>query len=178
MSNSHKDLAKEIETRVIDYLESVNKAHPLIQHAAFDRICAAYNRDGDVCVFLSEGTSEQPEERVDYDIARNWIRDPVGQIYPSVSLPDFVEFEPDDHATAKALARMLEANQVAIPLAPRGNDDDDWQNFLDELIDVLKKSPATKAMIRAQLQAQAATVDYEQLIEEQESQNPLDDLDM
>lgn len=178
MSNSRKDLAKEIETKVIGHLESVNKAHLLVEHVAYSRLCVAYNRTGNVHAFLAEGTSERRNEHIDFDIARHWIADPVGLIYPPVSLSEFVEFEPGDRATEKALAKMLAANQVTVPPAPQGNDDVDWQNFFHDLLDLLKKSPVTKAMIRAELQAQAAAVDYELLIEEQESQTPLEDLDM
>lgn len=175
MSNFREVLAKESETKVIAYLGAVKKPHLLVQHAAFDRVCIAYNRTGNVHVFLAEEAGVHLKERVDFDIACDWITDPVGLIYPRVAVPEFDDCESGDHAAAKALAKVLTANQVNVPSAPEGDDETDWQNYLDDLVELLKTSPAAKAMIRAELQLQAASVDYELLIEEMESQIPYED---
>lgn len=171
MSKSRKALAKEIGTQVDKYIGSIDRAGLLIELAVFDRICVAYNREGRIHVFLSEGSREFPNKRVDYDIARYWIAAPVSLIYPSVFLCDFVPSEPDGKEPQKALAMALAENQVEVPPEPQSEDALEWQDYFDELIFVLKRSPATKAMIRAQLQEEARWVDYELLIEEEKNKD-------
>jgi len=168
MKKSRTALVRAINTHVTKYIDSLNRAKLLIEHAAFERLCVAYNCDGYVHVFLSEGTSEHPNERVDYDIARQRLAAPVSLIYPGVSLPDFVELEECDHAKEKALAQMLAANHVTVPSEPKGDDYGEWEAYFEELIDLLKKSPGTKAMIRARLQEATEWVDYELLLDEAE----------
>lgn len=158
-------IGRKLKAETKEFIRQIDRPSLLLEVASFDRIGLGYDADGYVCSFLSEGMGEDDrQERIDLEIAYTHLGGDAEVVYPGISLPDFWEQHPEDHAAARALAKRLSENGVEVPPLPGRRDEYAWGAYMDQLLGLLEESDATMNSIKEDLLDYADDVDYEELL--------------